>query len=167
MTWLNVSYHAIGVFIAFVIQTILSLFLLTQKNKTAPTWGLWGMFTGFGFMLFGYFMAYTVSEPWGAFHRYFTLIALFANGGLIVFSYFYPRLDNPREAKIVIPLWFVIITLAYFEFIFTTQKMEKIFNFTAHFYTFDYGAKTAIIILLSQIWPISVLIRKTIFSSSL
>jgi tetratricopeptide (TPR) repeat protein/HAMP domain-containing protein len=165
MTWLNVSYHAIGVFIAFVIQTILSLFLLTQKNKTAPTWGLWGMFTGFGFMLFGYFMAYTVSEPWGAFHRYFTLIALFANGGLIVFSYFYPRLDNPREAKIVIPLWFVIITLAYFEFIFTTQKMEKIFNFTAHFYTFDYGAKTAIIILLSQIWPISVLIRKTIFYS--
>jgi hypothetical protein len=100
--------------------------------------------------------------PGGAYHRYLTIIVLFGNGGLIVFSYFYPKLDNPREAKIIIPLWFVIITLAYLEFIFSTQKMERIFTFTAHFYTFDYGAKTAIIILLSQIWPISVLIRKTI-----
>jgi high-affinity nickel permease len=80
MTWLNVSYHAIGVFIAFVIQCILSLFLLTQKNKTAPTWGLWGMFTGFACMLFGYFMAYTVSDSWGAYHRYLTIIVLFGMG---------------------------------------------------------------------------------------
>ena len=123
------------------------------------------MFTGFAFMLFGYFMAYTVSDSWGAYHRYFTMIALFGNSGLIVFSYFYPKLDNPREAKIIIPLWFVVIALAYFEFIFSTQKMEKVFNFTAHFYTFDYGARTAVIILLSQLWPISVLIRKTIFYS--
>ena len=127
LNWLNFSYHSIGVFIAFVIQFILSVFLLTQKNKTAPTWGLWGMFTGFALMLFGYFMAYSVSVPWGSFHRYFTMCALFASAGLIVFSYLYPRLDNPKEAKIVIPLWFIILSLAYFEFFFTTQKMEKIF----------------------------------------
>jgi tetratricopeptide (TPR) repeat protein/HAMP domain-containing protein len=162
MTWLNISYHAVGVFIAFVIQCILSLFLLTQKNKTAPTWGLWGMFTGFAVMLFGYFMAYSVNDSWGAYHRYLTLFVVFGDFGLIVFSYFYPKLDNPKEAKIVIPLWFVILLLTYLEFIFTTQRMEKVFNFTAHFYTFDYGARSAVIILFSQIWPISVLIRKTI-----
>ena len=30
MTWLNVSYHSIGVFITFLIQCILSLFLLNS-----------------------------------------------------------------------------------------------------------------------------------------
>lgn len=74
------------------------------------------------------------------------MCALFGNAGMMGFVYYFPRLDRPKEAKIVIPLSIFIITLAYFEFVFTGYGMEKIYNFKAHFYTFDYGAKHAVIL---------------------
>ncbi len=162
LNWLNFSYHSVGVFAAYIIVFMLSLFLFTKKDKTPPTWWLAFMFLGFSFMLLGYVLAYSVSVPWGAYHRFLTMCALFGNAGMIGFTYYFPRLDRPKEAKIVIPLALAITLLAYFEFIFTGHKMEKIYNFTAHFFTFDYGAKHSVILLLGQILPLSVMIRKTI-----
>ena len=162
LNWLNFSYHSVGVFAAYLIVIMLSLFLFTKKDKTAPTWWLAFMFLGYSFMLLGYVLAYSISEPWGAYHRFSTMCALFGNAGMIGFVYYFPRLDQPKEAKIVIPLSLMVIILAYVEFIFTGSKLDKIYNFTAHFYTFDYGAKHAVILLLTQILPLSVMIRKTI-----
>ncbi|HMV44332.1 MAG TPA: SpoIIE family protein phosphatase, partial [Leptospiraceae bacterium] len=162
LNWLHFSYYSVGVFAAFLFIFILTIFFITKKDKTAPTYWLAGMFIGYDFMLLGYVLAYSISEPWGAYHRFITMCALFGNAGVIGFVYFFPRLDTPREAKIVISLSLIIIFLAYFEFVITGSKLEKIYNFTAHFYTFDYGARQAVILLLTQLLPLSVIIRKTI-----
>ena len=162
LNWLNFSYHSVGVFAAYIIVFMLTIFLFTKKDKTAPTWWLASMFLGYSFMLLGYVFAYSISAPWGAYHRFLTMCALFGNAGMIGFVYYFPRLDRPKEAKIVIPLSIAVIVLAYIEFIFTGSKMEKIYNFASHVYTFDYGAKHAVILLLTQILPLSVMIRKTI-----
>ncbi len=140
----------------------MSIFLLTKKDKTPATWWLGGMFTGYGLMLLGYVLAYSINAPWGAYHRFVTMCALFGNFGMIGFVYTFPKMDQPKEARIAIPLTFAILIIGYLEFIFTGLKKEIIFNYTAHFYTFDYGAQHAILLLITQAFPLSVLIRKTI-----
>ena len=162
LNWLDWSYHSVGVFAAYLIILIMSIFLLTKKDKTPPTWWLGAMFTGYGFMLLGYILAYSINAPWGAYHRFVTMCALFGNGGMIGFVYSFPRYDQPKEARIAIPLSLTILVIGYLEFVFTGLKMEIIYNYTAHFYTFDYGAQHAIILLVTQAFPLSVLIRKTI-----
>ncbi len=162
LDWLDFSYHSVGVFAAYLIILIMSVFLLTKKDKTPATWWLAAMFSGYSFMLLGYVIAYSVNAPWGAYHRFITMCALFGNAGMVGFSYNFPRLDQPKEAKILVPFALSIIFLAYIEFVFTGLKMEKVFNFTAHFYTFDYGAVHSLILLITQAFPLTVLIRKTI-----
>jgi HAMP domain-containing protein/tetratricopeptide (TPR) repeat protein len=162
LNWLDWSYHSVGVFAAYLIILIMSIFLLTKKDKTRATLWLGAMFTGYGFMLLGYILAYSINAPWGAYHRFVTMCALFGNAGMIGFVYTFPRMDQPKEARIAIPLLIGIIVIAYLEFIYTGLKMDIIYNYTAHFYTFDYGAQHAIILLVTQLFPLSVLIRKTI-----
>ncbi len=160
--WLEWSYHSIGVFAAFVIILIMSVFLLTKRDKTTATWALAAMFTGYGLMLLGYVLAYSVNAPWGAYHRFVTMCALFGNAGMILFVYTFPRFDKPKEAKIAIPILLTLIFIAYLEFVFTGLKLEIIYNYTAHFYTIDYGANQAVILLITQAFPLTVLIRRTI-----
>jgi tetratricopeptide (TPR) repeat protein/HAMP domain-containing protein len=162
LNWLAWSYHSVGVFAAYLIILIMSVFLLTKKDKTPATWWLAAMFSGYSFMLLGYVLAYSINAPWGAYHRFVTMCALFGNAGMIGFVYTFPRMDQPKEAKIVISLSLTILLLAYLEFVFTGSRMDILYNYTAHFYTFDYGAQHSIVLLLTQILPLSVLIRKTI-----
>ncbi|TGN10244.1 SpoIIE family protein phosphatase [Leptospira ilyithenensis] len=162
LNWLALSYHSVGVFAANLISVILTIFLLSKKNKTPTTWWLAMMFLGYSFMLFGYVMAYSVNASWGAYHRFFTSCAMFGNAGMIGFAYTFPRLDQPKEAKIAIPLSFTLLLVTFTDFVYTGSRLEIIYNFTAHFYTFDYGAQHAIALLLTQIFPLTILIRKTI-----
>lgn len=166
MTWFYVSYHSIGVFVTVLLLWLMSLFLISKKDKTPPTWWLFGVLFGYSILLFGYVFGYSVNAPWGAFHRYFTLSVVFGNWCFIGFAYNFPKLDFPKETKIVLPVAFIILTFVYFEFILSTLGMEKIYNFTAHTYTFDYGAGSSIFIFLSQVLPLSILIRKTILYSN-
>lgn len=162
LDWLEWSYHSVGVFAAYIIILIMSIFLLTKKDKTPPTRWLAAMFAGYSFMLLGYIVAYSVNAPWGAYHRFITMCALFGNAGMIGFVYSFPRLDQEKEAKIAIPFFLTILFLGYLEFIYTGSKMDHIYNYTAHFYTFDYGAQHAFLLLITQLFPLSVIIRKTI-----
>lgn len=166
LNWLVWSYHSVGVFAANLICVILAIFLLTKKNKTPTTWWLAAMFLGYNFMLFGYVMAYSVNAPWGAYHRFFTSCAMFGNAGMIGFVYTFPRLDQPKEAKIAIPILLSLLLVAFIDLVYTGSRLEIIYNFTAHFYTFDYGAQHAVVLLFTQIFPLTVLIRKTIRYSS-
>ncbi|MCB1177979.1 MAG: SpoIIE family protein phosphatase [Leptospiraceae bacterium] len=162
MEWFRISYHSIGVVIVFLILLVEATFLIFKKDKTYPTYWLAGVFIGFSVMLFGYAIAYSVYEPIGAYHRYFTVFVLFGNASFSGFAYHFPRNIHPRESKIAIPLAFILAIGGYLHFIYNTIAMEKFYNFEAHFYSFDFGAQTAIVILFLFLWPLSVLIRKTL-----
>jgi HAMP domain-containing protein/tetratricopeptide (TPR) repeat protein len=162
MEWLKISYHSIGVFIAFLILLVQSIFLIVKKDKAYPTYWLIGVFIGFTVMLFGYTIAYSVYHPLGAFHRYFTVFVVFGNACFTGFAYHFPRNIHPKESKIMIPFAFVLATLGYLHFVWNTIFMEKFYNFEAHFYSFDFGAQTALVILFLFLMPLVILIRKTI-----
>jgi len=166
MEWFNISYNSVGVFVAAIVLWLMSLFILFKKDKTAPTWWLFGLIFGFSILVFGYVIGYSVNAPWGVYHRYFTLFVVYGNWAFIGFAYSFPKNDFKKEARIIVPLAFVLLTILYIEFVITTQSMEIFYNFTAHTYTFDYGAGSAVFILLSQLFAAIVMIRKTIFYSS-
>ncbi|MCB1142374.1 MAG: SpoIIE family protein phosphatase [Leptospiraceae bacterium] len=159
------SFHSLGVFLAYLILSIQTIFLLIKKDKTYPTYWLIGVFFGFTVMLFGYFLAYSYYSPAGAFHRYMTVFVLFGNASFVGFSYHFPKNDFPKESRIVIPLGFLIAFFAYLHFVSSTLKMTPHYNSNAHFYTFNFGATTAIFILLLFLIAMTVLIRKTILYS--
>lgn len=161
----KISYHTIGVFVAFLILIAETIFLILKRDKTTPTYWLIGVFIGFSVMLLGYVLAYSIYHPIGAFHRYLTVFVVFGNASFTGFAYYFPKNIHPQESKLMIPFAFVVASLGYLHFIFNTWSMEKIYNFDAHFYTFDYGAQTALVILFLFILPLAILIRKTIFFS--
>jgi HAMP domain-containing protein/tetratricopeptide (TPR) repeat protein len=160
------SHHSLGVFLALLILLIQTIFLIFKKGKTIPTFWLIGVFLSFTIMLLGYFLAYSIYHPIGAFHRYLTVFVLFGNASFVGFSYYFPRNIHERESKYVISISFLIAIFAYLHFVFKTFQMEPIYNFDAHFYTFDFGAQTAIFILLLFLISMVVLVRKTIHFSS-
>jgi methyl-accepting chemotaxis protein len=162
MEWFRISYHSIGVLIAFIILLVQIIFLGTKKDKTTPTYWLTGVFFGFAVMLFGYILAYSIYHPIGAFHRYFTVFVLFGNASFTGFAYYFPRNIHPIESKIMIPVAFITALAGYLHFVINTFKMKKFYNFEGHLYSFDFGAQTAIVILILFLWPLFVLIRKTI-----
>ncbi len=165
MEWLKLSYHSIGTLTASILSFLLTFFLLTKKNKTAPTWWLAGLFAGIFSIFLGYFLAYSVYAPWGAYHRYLTVGVLFGIMSMIQFSYVFPRNEHPRESKIVLILSLIASFGAWGHFVFKTSDMEKVFNFDAHFFTFDYGKEAGIVIALEFLWIVIVLLRKTIIYS--
>jgi len=162
MEWLKFSYHSIGVFTAFLILLVQTIFLILKRDKVYPTYWLIGVFVGFTVMLLGYTLAYSIYHPLGAYHRYFTVFVVFGNASFTGFAYHFPKNIHPKESKFVIPFAFIVASLGYLHFVWNTLFMEKIYNFEAHFYTFDFGAQTALVILFLFLLPLVILIRKTI-----
>ncbi len=165
MKFFYLSYHSVGIFLVFLIAFIQTLFLVFKKDKKPASYWLIGLFAGFSIMLFGYFLAYSIYSPGAAYHRYLTVFVLFANANMSGFAYAFPRDDFAVERHYAVPAAFLIALIAYFQFIYKTIGTEKIYNFDAHLYTFDYGASTAFFILLLFLWPLIVLVRKTILYS--
>jgi len=160
------SYHSVGIFLVFLIAFIQTVFLFFKKDKKPASFWLMGLFAGFSIMLFGYFLAYSFYSPTAAYHRYLTVFVLFANANMSGFAYIFPRDDFSHERHYAVPVAFLVAIIAYLHFIYKTIGTEKIYNFDAHFFTFDYGASTAIFILLLFLWPLVVLIRKVNLYSS-
>lgn len=161
MDWFLISYHSIGVFVGLITIFIMAMFLLFKKDKTTPTRWLFVMYFGFEIMLLGYFLAYTVYNPLGAYHRYVTLFALLGNIGFTGFAYYFPKNDQPKESITAIIITAILAISAYIHFIIKTIKMEKFYNFTAHHYNVDFGSEAALVLILSQLWPVITLGRKS------
>ncbi|HNF26406.1 MAG TPA: histidine kinase, partial [Leptospiraceae bacterium] len=101
------SYHSIGVFLVSVILLIETLFLVFKRDKKKPSYWLIGVFTGFTVMLVGYFLAYSVYDPIGAFHRYLTVFVLFGNFCFVGFAYTFLKEDYQKEYRLIMPFLFL------------------------------------------------------------
>ncbi|EMJ97828.1 MULTISPECIES: PP2C family protein-serine/threonine phosphatase [unclassified Leptospira] len=159
------SHHASGVFSLFLLTFVLSGFLVFKKNRTLPTYYLIIMYMGYGIMFLGYFLSYSIFHPVAAYHRYLTVFVIFGIVGFIGFCYNFPRNIHPKESKVVIPLSLVIALAAWIHFIVKTAGKEKIYLFSAHHYSFDFGKEASLAILLCFIISTVILIRKTIHFS--
>ncbi|EQA36251.1 SpoIIE-like protein phosphatase domain protein [Leptospira inadai serovar Lyme str. 10] len=160
------SHHAIGVFSLFLLTCVLSGFLIFKKNKTLPTYYLIIMYLAYGTMFLGYFISYSLFDPISAYHRYLTVFMIFGIIAFIGFSYNFPENIHPKESKIVLVLSLIVGLGAWLHFIFKTYGKEKVFSFTAHQFSFDFGKEASAVILLCFIISIIILVRKILFYSS-
>ncbi|HMY66105.1 MAG TPA: SpoIIE family protein phosphatase [Leptospiraceae bacterium] len=156
------SYHSIGVFLVSVILLIETLFLVFKRDKKKPSYWLIGVFTGFTVMLVGYFLAYSVYDPIGAFHRYLTVFVLFGNFCFVGFAYTFLKEDYQKEYRLIMPFLFLTALGAYIHFIWNTYSAEKNYNFEAHCYNFNFGTETSLFILFFFLWSLFILVRKTV-----
>ncbi|TGK01085.1 HAMP domain-containing protein [Leptospira semungkisensis] len=159
------SHHSIGVFSLFLLTLVLSGFLIFKKDKTLPSYYLLIMYLCYGVMFFGYVLSYSVFDPIAAYHRYLTVFILFGIVCFIGFCYYFPRNVHPKESKVVILISLFMSLAAWAHFMYKTHNMEKIFSFTAHQYSFDFGKEASAIILLCFIISTVVLIRKILYFS--
>ncbi|TGK05108.1 HAMP domain-containing protein [Leptospira langatensis] len=159
------SHHSIGVFSLFLLTLVLSGFLIFKKDKTLPSYYLILMYLAYGVMFIGYFFSYSIFDPIAAYHRYLTVFILFGIVCFIAFCYHFPRNIYPKESKIVLPLSLLMSLVAWVHFMYKTYNMEKIFSFTAHQYSFDFGKEASGVILLCFIISTVILIRKILYFS--
>lgn len=162
LQWFKVSYFAPGVLFDLLIGLTIFLFLLFKKEQNPPTRWLTWFFFGETSLFLAYFLSFVIFHEWGAFHRYISCLILFGNFSLVGFSYYYPKNDRPKEAKIVLSLVFLLTTFVYGHFVYQTLNMPKIYNFQSHIYTFDFGKEVGIAILGLFLIALINLIRKTI-----
>lgn len=160
------SHHATGVLSLFILTVVLSGFLIFKKNKTVPTYYLILMYIVYGIMFVGYFISYSLFDPLAAYHRYLTVFMIFGIVGFIGFSYNFPRNIHKKESKIVIALSSFIGLAAWIHFILKTYNTEKVYSFTAHQFSFDFGKEASLAILLCFAISVVVLIRKIIHFST-
>ncbi len=156
------SYHSISVFTPLLMLCLMALFLFLKPGKTAPSWWLAFTFLGFGVMVFGYFHAYSWFAPSGAFHRWLTVCVLFGQAAIITFGYVYPRPDRPKEARVMIPLIWLLAVGGWAQFALSSLKLEPYYDFEAHLYSFHLGKITSYFILFDLVWWLTLFWRKTV-----
>lgn len=156
------SYHSLSVFTPMLLTGLMGLYLFLKPGKTRPTWWLAFTFAGFWVMFFGYFLAYSVFDPLGSFHRWMTIFVMFGQAALITFGYYYPRLDRPREARVVIVLFWALAVFAWCRFAYLSLALEPYYDFTAHLYSIHLGRVTSYFLLTFLVWWVIVFWRKTV-----
>ncbi len=159
------SYHSVGAFCGSLLSLIMTVFLITKRDKTTPTRWLGLAYVGFTCMFVGYFLAYSVFAPFGAYHRWLTVGVLFGQFAYLAFAYHFPDNDRPGESRIVIPIFTVASVLGWFSFAYQTYGAEYFYNFESHSYNFDAGQLVAGLILLEFLWTLSIFIRKSLRNS--
>lgn len=159
------SFHSISVFTVLILTGIILSFLLLKQDKPNSSRWLIGVFLGYFFLYLGHFLAYSFFIPIAAYHHYFTLSVMYGISCLLAFSYYYPKNDFNREARIVVPTAFIIATLGLLYFSVQAFGQQKFYNFSEHHYSFNYGVSTSLITFFLHVWCFIVLIRKTIFYS--
>ena len=162
MEHILLSYHAIGTFCGTLLSVVMTLFLFTKPGKTAPTWMLAFAYLGFTMMFLGYFVSYTVFHEIGAFHRWLTVMVLFAQAPYLMFAYYFPENDRPREARIAIPIAVLLAVIGWGRFAYITYTGESFYSFEAHTFQFAAGRIVAINILFFFLWMIVVFLRKAL-----
>lgn len=166
MDWLLFSYYSTGVFFVTLLSIIIATYLILKKEKVASTYWLLGFYLGEIALFAAYTVSYSVVNEFGANHRYASALTMFGCFSLLGFAYKYPKDDMVKESRFVLGFFLLISFLTYIHFVFKTWDMEKIFNFKAQIYTYDFGKEVGVVILVLFILTVLVLCRKTIRYSS-
>ena len=162
MDSLLLSYHSVSVFTPLLMAAVMALFFFLKPGKTAPTWWLALSFLGFVVLILGYFVAYSWFAPQAAFHRWLTVFTVFAMAAIITFGYVYPRPDRPREARIVVPLIWILAVVGWTQFAVASWNLEPYYDVEAHLYSFHIGKIASYFIVFDLAFWLTLFWRKTV-----
>ncbi|MEM7182514.1 MAG: SpoIIE family protein phosphatase [Spirochaetota bacterium] len=162
MEWFKISYFAPGLLVDLIITLTVFLFLSFKKEQSPANRWLSLFFLGEACLALAYFLSYSILHEFAAFHRYLSCFIVLGNVCLVAFSYYYPKNERPKEAKLVIYFFLSMYALTYLHFIYNTIHAEKTYNFESHIYTFDFGKEIGILHLLLYLVSAFNFIRKTL-----
>ncbi|MCP4131625.1 MAG: HAMP domain-containing protein [bacterium] len=154
------NYLATGILLVIIIVT---LFFLAKKDRAAWLMALFLLcilVVPVGNTLWNMFFFYSGMKFLAGMVNLF-IFALFI---ILIFAYVFPVNYHPRESKIVIPVFFVLCLVSYFDFVITYSGLEDFFDFNSHIFIpidktaahYFYGP----VLALMAAWSIFVLIRK-------
>ncbi len=129
---------SIGALIGVVFFAIMSIFLLTVKNKSRATLHLglaYGIMSVFNF---GYAISSSLYHPLAAYHRWITVFTvLLGLTHCVLFIFNFPVERSRRATNIFLAILYFIAAGVTAVFIMTTFQSDIIYHFRAHYWDFD------------------------------
>jgi len=154
------SEFAIGSLPTAVLLCVLTIFLLSIKNKSLSTWMLIGYFSVLSILLLSYVVRYSILSPFIFHTGQFSNLIVFGVVSYLLFAYQFQENLHPRESKVVTILFLVAALYVYVSNFFRYPVLEKIYDFKAHYYTYVFGPRISIVTGLGYFWIIVVFFRK-------
>ena len=153
------TFFSIGALLTFFFHVFAAFFLLTTKNAAKSTVCLGTASAFLAGNSLAFFLAYSITAPWIAYHRWLILAALPALVYYVRFFFLYPRGEHGRAERFFFAvLWLISLgTIAYY--IGASWNAPLKFVFVGHYWTFDVPAAdrflgkviTALVLLTSGV----------------
>lgn len=164
MNWLRFSTLSIGSLTTTLLLAVITGYLLSLKAKRPDTWYLAGYLGCLFVLLLSYTVRYSVFSSASLNTGQISNLIVFGVVCLVQFAYHYGVNHHPRESRVVL----ILSTAAAFTVwgsLFVTPNIKAVYDFTAEYFTYEYGPRVSFLVLIGYFWSIVVLLRKVLRSS--
>jgi PAS domain S-box-containing protein len=165
MDWFRLSSLSIGSLSTTIVLGVITVYLLSLKQKTTDTWYLTGYLGVLFLLLLSYTLRYSLFTPLALNTGQVSNLIVFGVACLIQFAYHYGGDAHPRESRLLL-----IVSLTGAAVVWTVQFFRDVpatYDFRAEYFTYEYGPSIAAVTLCGYLWAIFVLLRKTVRFSRL
>ncbi len=154
---LYLNFFSMGAIIATVFNVAVVIVFLLMPKKDKATIRFMLVYLFISIQNIGYVISSLWYHPFGAYHRWLTVPAVFL--GLIYmtqFFFYYPMERRVKLAKIVFALQLAVSAAMTMLFVFRTIHADKIFRFDGHYWDFDVDPLSYIVSLIILIFIVIV-----------
>ena len=164
MSWLRFATLSIGSLTTTLLLAVITGYLLSLKAKHPDTWYLAGYLGCLFVLLLSYTVRYSVFSSASLNTGQFSNLIVFGVVCLVQFAYHYGVNHHPRESRIVLILS-AAAAFTVWGSLFVVQNIESVYDFTAEYFTYEYGPRVSFLVLIGYFWSTVVLLRKVLRSS--
>ncbi|MCE9599965.1 MAG: SpoIIE family protein phosphatase [Spirochaetia bacterium] len=141
------NFFAVSILIGALFYLLVSLFIffgIPEKSKATKVLGLAFLFSGM--LALAYVPAYSIYEPWIAYHRWFTVsAALLAHPYYGQMLYYYPTERYARTARIVLGIQLVVAAIVTSAFIYVSLSRPLVYTFAGHLWDIDIDTMSKVV----------------------
>lgn len=164
MSWLRFGTLAIESLSSTILLLVITLYLVFSQGKTAEAWFFTSYLGSLFILLLSYTIRYSVFSPAGLATGQISNLIMFGVVCLIQFAYRYGEYPFRKEGRVVFAATGVAATVLWVS-IFFEKNIQRLYDFSAQYFTVFYSPKVSIFVLLCYLWAISVFLRKIVLFS--
>lgn len=165
MEWFRLSEYSIGNLTTAILLVVITTYLLAMREKHADTWLITAYIGVLAILLLSYVVRYSLLVPGAARSGQVSNFIVFGVLALVAFAYVYRERTNPLEMRIVLSGYGIAALVVYASNFAQQAGLVLVFDFGAHYYTWDYGLRVSVVTGLGYLWSGVVLLRKTVILS--
>ncbi|MBL8020858.1 MAG: SpoIIE family protein phosphatase [Leptospirales bacterium] len=141
------NFFAVSILIGAVFYLLVSLFIffgIAEKSKATVVLGFAFLFSGI--LALAYVPAYSIYEPWIAYHRWFTVsAALLAHPAYGQLLYYYPSERYMRTARAVLAIQLLVALGVTGTFVYVSLSRPLIYTFAGHLWDIDIDTMSRVV----------------------